>query len=149
MTKEGNMADLRRIIGVTQITLGILLIIATVYISNLFAASHIQFTQTASDQLSALERAQLARGEIVPEYATIHTNYILLSNLYVALLVNFGLSALFILVAFMLILQGIVNKFAIPKLSVGYKPLLWLGLIGLVTVFIVLIIIQFFMRSYF
>ncbi len=143
------MADLRRIIGVTQITGGIILIIVTVYLSNLFAVSHIQFTQTASDQLQVLERAELARGEIVPGYATVHTNYILLSNLHVALLVNFGLSALFLLIAFMLILQGIVNKFAIPKLSVGYKPLLWLGLIGLVTMFIVLIITQFFMRNYF
>src|SRR3989338_7183432 len=137
MTKEGIMADLRRIIVVTQITLGILLIIATVYLSNLFAASHIQFTQTASDQLSALERAELARGEIVPEYATIHTNYILLSNLHIALLVTFGLSALFILIAFMLILQGIVNKFSIPKLSIGYKPLLWLCLVALGTLFVV------------
>lgn len=142
------MADLRRIIGVTQITVGILLIIATVYFSNLFAASHIQFTQNASQQLKVLERAELGRGEIVPEYATVHTNYILLSNLYVALLVNFGLSALFILIAFMLILQGVVNKFAIPKLSVGYKPLLWLGLIAMGTIFVVLMIMQF-MGNYF
>jgi len=44
----------------------------------------------------------------------------------------------------MMILQGIVNKFAIPKLGVGYKPMIWLALIGLLVVFALLMITQYF-----
>ena len=50
------MADLRRVIGVTQIVLGILIIIGTTYLSNLFAASHIQFTENAGTHFQALEQ---------------------------------------------------------------------------------------------
>ena len=143
------MVDIRRAIGVTQICLGILLIIGTTYFSNLFAASHIQFTENAGAHFSVLERQGLARGDPVPEYATVHANYILLSNLYLMLLVNFGISAIIILIGIIMILQGIVNKFAIPSLRVGYKPLLWLGLLGFITIFILLVITQYFVRYYF
>ncbi len=134
------MVDLRRVIGVVQISLGILLILATAYFSNLFAVSHITFTENASSHFQALQ---------APEYATVHTNYILLSNLYLMLLLNFGISTLLVLLAIMMILQGIVNKFAVPKLTMGYKPLLWLGLVGLVVIFALLLITQYFMKYYF
>lgn len=143
------MVDLRRCIGITQIALGIVLIIITTYLSNVFAVSHIQFTKDAAAHLQALNRLGTGSENSVPDYATIHTNYILLSNLSILLLLNFGISAIVILLACMMILQGIVNKFAIPKLSIGYKPLLWLGLLGFATVFIVLIITQYFVRYYF
>lgn len=143
------MVDLRRCIGITQIALGIVLIIITTYLSNVFAASHIQFTEDAASHLQALDSLGTANGNPVPDYATIHTNYILLSNMYLLLLLNFGISAIVIILALMMILQGVVNKFAVPKLSIGYKPLLWLGLLGFATVFIVLIITQYFVRYYF
>lgn len=143
------MVDLRRCIGITQIALGIVLLIITTYLSNVFAVSHIQFTEDAAAHLQALDRLGTANGNPVPDYAAIHTNYILLSNLSILLLLNFGISALVIILALMMILQGVVNKFAIPKLSIGYKPLLWLGLLGFVTIFIVLIITQYFVRYYF
>jgi hypothetical protein len=143
------MVDIRRAIGVTQICLGILLIIGTTYFSNLFAAAHIQFTENASSHFSTLERQGIITSEHVPEYATIHANYILLSNLYIMLFVNFGISTLIIIIGIIMILQGIVNKFAIPSLRIGYKPLLWLGLLGFVTIFILLVITQYFVRYYF
>ncbi len=133
------MVDLRRVIGVVQISLGVLLILATAYFSNLFAVSHIAFTENASNHFQVLQ---------APEYATVHTNYILLSNLYLMLLLNFGISTLLVLLAIMMILQGIVNKFAIPKLTIGYRPLAWLGLIGFVVIFALLLITQYFMRYY-
>lgn len=143
------MVDLRRCIGITQIALGIVLIIITTYLSNVFAVSHIQFTEDAAAHLQALDRLGTANGNPVPDYATIDTNYILLSNMYLLLLLNFGISSIVILLAIMMILQGIVNKFAVPKLSIGYKPLVWLGLLGFVTLFIVLIMTQYFVRYYF
>jgi hypothetical protein len=117
-----------------------LLIITTAYFSNLFAVSHIEFTKNASAEFQLLQ---------APEYATVHTNYILLSNLYVMLLLNFGISTLLMLLAIMMILQGIVNKFAVPKLAMGYKPLVWLGLIGFVVIFVLLMITQYFVQYYF
>ena len=137
------MADLRRVIGVTQIVLGILIIIGTTYLSNLFAASHIQFTENAGTHFQALEQ------QGAPAYSTIQTNYILLSNLYLMLLINFGTSTLLILLAIMMIFQGIVNKFSVPGLHIGYKPLLWLGLIGMLTIFAVLLLTQYFVQYYF
>ena len=126
------MVDLRRVIGITQIALGIFLIIATAYFSNLFAMSHIQFTKNAGSHFHTLE----TQG--APQYSTVQSNYILLSNLSIMLLINFGISSIIILMAVMMILQGIVNKFAIPRLNIGYKPLLWLGILVLLTIFIVL-----------
>lgn len=131
---------MRRVIGIVQISLGIILILATAYFSNLFAVSHIEFTKNASSQFQLLQ---------APEYATVHTNYILLSNLYLMLLLNFGISTLLVLLAIMMILQGLVNKFAVPPLNIGYKPLVWLGLIGFVVVFVLLLITQYFMKYYF
>ena len=139
------MVDLRRVIGVVQIMLGILLILATAYFSNMFAVSHIAFTENASSHFKVFEHQGREQGESVPEYATIHTNYILLSNLYLMLLLNFGISTLLVLLAIMMILQGLVNKFAVPALSIGYKPVLWLALIGLLVVFALMMITQYFM----
>lgn len=137
------MTDLRRVIGVTQIILGILIIIGTTYFSNLFAASHMQFTENAGSHFQALEK------QGAPTYSTIQANYILLSNLYLMLLINLGISTILILLAIMMIFQGVVNKFAVPGLHIGYKPLLWLGLIGMATIFVVLLLTQYFVRYYF
>jgi hypothetical protein len=134
------MVNLRRTIGVTQICLGIFLIIACVYFSNLFAASQMLFAENAASHFQAAN---------VPEEEAIQTNYILLSNLHISLMVNFGIATIITLLAMMMILQGIVNKFAIPRLNIGHRPLVWLALIGLATVLIILLINQWFMNMYF
>ncbi len=131
---------MRRVIGVAQISLGIFIIIATVYLSNFFAASQLLFTENAASHFQDL---QISKTE------TIQTNYILLSNLHMSLMINFGISTIITLLATMMILQGIVNKFAVPKLSIGHKPLVWLALIGLATILIILLINQWFVMRYF
>ena len=142
------MVDLRRVIGVVQISIGIILILATVYFSNVFAISHSNFTKDASAHFQDLQEQGIANNEPVPEYATVHANYILLSNMYLMMLINVGISTLLVLLAIMMILQGIVNKFAITKLSIGYKPMVWLGLIGLVVFLIILLLTQYFMQYF-
>jgi hypothetical protein len=132
--------NLRRAIGVTQICIGIFLIIACVYFSNLFAASQMIFAENAAAHFTAVG---------IPETETIQTNYILLSNLHTSLMINFGIAAVITLLAMMMILQGVVNKFAVPKLTIGHRPLAWLALIGLATVLIILLINQWFIAMYF
>ncbi len=140
------MADLRRSIGVFQIVFGILLLFAVVYFSNYIALEHITFTENAAADFAAAERLGVLKEQQVPEYATMHANYILLSNLNILLLVNFGVSSILSVIAIIMILQGVVNKYTMPRSGVGYKVWLWIALSTLVVFFCLLLIMNLVVR---